>query len=171
MTWQSILFSQTILSQKLVISDCCFSSRKEITSYLLGSQHLFQLHLEIHTQHPITTPTDLPDLLVALGTTRVSSNLVLQRPCRNRVGGEMCGRKERRVETKERELKDSHVLSILVVDVADYTQYQFFFLQDMDGEVSQVSSGVRAQIKASCLRLQAGGSKTRTNSFALKKIQ
>lgn len=39
--------------------------------------------LEIHTQHPITIPTELPDLPIVLGTAWVSFNLVLQKPCRN----------------------------------------------------------------------------------------
>lgn len=87
----------------MVISDYCFSSKKEVTDYLLESQYLSYLmyeaqDLEIHTQHPITIPTELPDLPIVLGTAWVSFNLVLQKPCRNRVSGI----KERKVEAKEK---------------------------------------------------------------------
>lgn len=87
----------------MVISDYCFSSRKEVTDYLSESQHLFNLiyeaqDLEIHTQHSITVLTELPDLPIVLGNAWVSFNLVLQKPCRNRVSGI----KERKVETKEK---------------------------------------------------------------------
>lgn len=39
---------------------------------------------------------------------------------KEKCGWGLCGRKERRVGTKERELKRGHHTSILVVDGADY---------------------------------------------------
>lgn len=62
------------------------------------------------------------------------SKLGSSRPSRNKSWGEMWvgggtrGRKERRVGTKEGELKSGHPASVLVVDGADYAQCQFFSL-------------------------------------------
>lgn len=87
----NFVFSDNSLSE-ICNNDYCFSFRREVTDYLLESQHLFYLmyeaqDLEIHTQHSITIPSELPDLPIMLGTTWVSFNLVLQKPCRNRVSG------------------------------------------------------------------------------------
>ena len=90
-----------------------FSPQKEITDYLSGSQHLIYLMYEaqdweVHIQYLIKNKgTGLLDLLIVSGTTWVSFTSVFQRPFRN--GGAGYGRKERKVGTKEKALKDGHI--------------------------------------------------------------
>lgn len=83
---------------------------------------------------------------------------------------EMCGKKERRVGTKERELKSGHAISILVV-VLIMVNVSFSLCWIWMVKFRSYPGESEHRLKASCLRLQAGRSKTRTNFFALKKIQ